>query len=204
MLEGLYGITDIDKTPYDHVESMVEQALLGGMKILQLRDKHTPTKELFPLAKALKKLCHVHKAIFIVDDNVELVELCDADGLHIGKDDIPLSEARKRLPEKIIGVSCYGSMELAHKARQEGATYVAFGSFFPSPTKPKAPVVPSTILAQAKQELDIPVCAIGGITSDNASVLIEKGVDMVSVIHDLWVCEDIKAQAQQYKRLFQK
>lgn len=204
MLKGLYGITDEEKTPYDQVESMVEQALQGGMKILQLRDKHSATNALLTLAKSLKALCHQHGAIFIIDDNVELVELCDADGLHIGKDDMTLSDARKRLPEKIIGVSCYGSIELAHKAQNEGASYVAFGSFFPSPTKPRAPVVPDALLTQAQDELNLPVCAIGGITSNNASTLIEKGVDMVSVIHDLWVCEDIKRQAQKYQILFQK
>lgn len=202
MLQGLYGITDIDKTPYNRVEFMVEEALKGGMKILQLRDKQTPTSELLPLAKVLQSLCSQFGATFIVDDNIDLVEQCDADGLHIGKDDMPLTEARKRLPNKIIGVSCYGKMELAHKAQSEGATYIAFGSFFPSPTKPKAPVVPGDILIQAKNELKIPVCSIGGITSENASVLIEKGADMVSVIHDLWVCEDIREKALAYQKLF--
>lgn len=206
MLKGLYVITDERLTPYEEnkIFTMVERALKGGAKLVQLRDKSTEDEELIKIAKDLKKLCHRFLAYFIVNDRVELALKIEADGVHIGKDDPDLREVRKSFKDKIIGVSCYGDLERAIKAEQEGASYVAFGSFFPSPTKPESQLVDKKILTLAKKYLKIPICAIGGITLERAKELIEAGADLIAVVSDIWKAKDIEAQAKAYVRLFEK
>lgn len=198
MLYGLYGITDTTLTPYDKVLKMVEQALLGGMTILQLRDKEAKDEAIEPIAKELMALCQQHSALFFIDDRAELAAKLGAH-LHIGKDDMTLQEARSILPNAIIGVSCYGDIERAKTMESKGADYVAFGSCFPSPTKPKSSIIPLDVIHQAKSILSIPICTIGGITHKNYAQLTERGADMVSVIHDLWSTESIKARAESYR-----
>ncbi len=202
MLRGLYGLTDTKLTPYNTVLAQAKEALKGGMRILQLRDKEKSIDELLDIAIALKELCREHGAIFIIDDSLELALRCGADGLHIGKDDIGLVEARRALGDKIIGVSCYGDIDRAQELERLGASYVAFGSFFRSPTKPNSQVVSADILKTAKERLQIPVCAIGGITLENCKPLIEAGVNMVAVISDLWGSLDICEKSKAYSRLF--
>ncbi len=205
-LRGFYAITDPRLTPYEGKEifKKVESALRGGTKLLQLRDKYHSNEYLIPIATELKALCKDYGAIFIIDDRVELAKICEADGVHLGKDDAPLSHARDFLgKDKIIGASCYSSLEKAIRAEKEGADYVAFGSFFPSPTKPEAPLAPKDILKKAKKILSIPVCAIGGITLEKAGELIDMGADMIAVISDLWNSEDIEKKAREYSALFE-
>lgn len=202
MLKGLYGITDTKLTPYDKVLYLVELALKGGMKILQLRDKDSKTEELVDIAKKLKELCHRYNAYFIIDDRLELAKLCDADGLHIGEDDVSLKEAKKALGEKIIGVSCYGFINRAIEAQNLGASYVAFGSFFPSPTKPSSKLVSMDILREAKKRLTIPICAIGGIDEKNCKSLIDSGSDMIAVISNLWNSNDVYKKAVEFSKFF--
>ncbi len=202
-LRGLYAITDERLTPIDSMLSQVEECLSGGARIIQLRDKSTPNDELLPTAKRLRRLCHRYGARLIINDRVELCLKVGADGVHVGKEDADCQSARKALgKDAIIGVSCYNELERAIIAAQQGADYVAFGSFFPSPTKPEAVRAPVSLIRMAKEILDIPVCAIGGITAENAQTLIANGVDMVAVISDIWMANDIKAQASKYKRLF--
>ncbi len=202
-LRGLYAITDERLTPPDSILLQVEQCLSGGAKVIQLRDKTTPNDKLLQTAKRLRRLCHRYGARLIINDRVELCLKAGADGVHVGKDDAECQAVRKALgKDAIIGVSCYNELERAISAAKHGADYVAFGSFFPSPTKPEAVRAPVSLIRRAKEILDIPVCAIGGITAENAQILVANGVDMVAVISDIWTAKDIKAQAEKYKRLF--
>lgn len=204
VLKGLYAITDPLLTPYesDIILLKVETVLKAGAKIIQLRDKNNDDEFLLPIAKKLKKLCESYQAIFIVNDRIDLAIKCDAHGVHLGKDDFSFKEARQLLKEKIIGVSCYGDLERAKLAESLGANYVAFGSFFPSPTKPEAKLVKKEVLSEAKKVLKVPVCAIGGITLERAKELINLGADMIAVISDLWKAKDLFGRAKAYVELF--
>jgi thiamine-phosphate pyrophosphorylase len=148
-------------------------------------------------------LCHQFNVPLIINDSLRLADLVGADGVHIGRDDGVIREARLILgPDKIIGVSCYQSIELALKAQAAGADYVAFGSFFPSATKPDAPLAEMALLQQATQQIHIPIVAIGGIALDNASSLIDAGADAIAVISALFESEDVAVTARQFADLF--
>lgn len=202
MLHGLYAITDTTLTPAHTLLDQVEQAILGGIKILQLRDKCHTDSELLASALDLKALCSAHGVIFIMNDRLELAQQVDADGIHLGQHDLDFSLVRRSLPDKIIGVSCYGDLARAEHFQDLGADYVAFGACFKSSTKPLANPIPASLLHEAKQNLHIPICAIGGITLDNASVLVQQGADMLAVINDLWSSPDVFARAKAFSQLF--
>ena len=203
-LRGLYAITDSKLTPYGEIERYVSEAIRGGVSILQLRDKEASDEELYGVAVKLKRLCEANDVTFIIDDRVLLAKAVDADGIHIGIEDIEVYRAREIIGDgKIIGVSCYGDLERAKNVIKDGADYVAFGSFFPSPTKPHAKVVDKSVLTEAKS-LGVPVCAIGGITVDNGGELVLAGADMLSVISALWggdIYENSIKLASFYKNL---
>ncbi len=203
-LKGFYVITDEKLTPYenDQILKKVEEALKGGAKIVQLRDKTHSNNFLIPYAKKLKNLCQKYGALFIIDDRIELVLEVNADGVHLGKDDFPPEEARKILKNKIIGVSCYGDLERAKLMESLSVNYVTFGSFYSSPTKPEAKVISKNILVQAKKVLKISICAIGGINLERAKELVSLGADMIAVVSDIWQAKDIKKRAEEYSKLF--
>ncbi|MGE4295600.1 MAG: thiamine phosphate synthase [Campylobacterales bacterium] len=202
MLKGLYAISDENLTPDGRLLEHAEAVLKGGAKLFQLRHKSGSDEALLPIARELKALCECHNALFIVNDRVELAKNAQAHGLHMGKDDGELKAARAHLGAKtLIGVSCYGDLARARTMQEAGADYVAFGSFFVSPTKPAAAVVAASVLTEAKKRLLIPLCAIGGITLQNAPSLIEAGADMVAVISDLWQ-NGATDRARQYAQLF--
>jgi thiamine-phosphate pyrophosphorylase len=151
----------------------------------------------------LRALCREFGTIFIINDNIDLAVETDADGVHIGRDDATLQMARRALgPDKIIGVSCYDDWSRAAAAAAGGADYLAFGSFYPSKTKPAAVRADMGLLRQAKQQFLIPVVAIGGIDLENAPQLIHEGADALAVISDLFGADDIVARAISYKKLF--
>jgi thiamine-phosphate pyrophosphorylase len=174
----------------------VRAALEGGLALLQYRRKHGTRAE----ADAIVKLAKEFHVPVIVNDDVELALAAGADGAHLGKDDGDFAAARKRLKGKIIGASCYDRLDLAHAAVAAGADYVAFGSVFASPTKPGAVRAP---LALFKNDLGVPLCAIGGITLANAPQAIAAGADLLAVISDLFDAPDIAARAREYGVLFQ-
>ncbi len=199
-LQGLYVITD--GSTGDTLFHKVEQALRGGASIVQYRDKTTDTQHREQEASVLQALCREHNALFIVNDDVELAKTVQADGVHVGKDDAALTSAREYLgTSAIIGVSCYNRLELALQAAQQGADYIAFGSFFPSPTKPHAPRATLEVLREARQQLDVPICCIGGITLENAPALLHSGADMLAVITDVFGAPDIARQAACFQNL---
>ncbi len=202
-LTGLYAITDASATDSQNTIVSVEHALCGGARIIQYRDKSSNQKQRLETCLALRELTQQFDAVFIVNDDIELAQLTKADGVHLGQDDISLIEARKLLGENtIIGISCYNRFDLAEQASKEGADYIAFGRFFPSLTKPDAETAKVTLIQQAKQELDIPVVAIGGITAENGGALIKGGADMLAVVDGLFGQTNIEAAAKSYQQLF--
>jgi thiamine-phosphate pyrophosphorylase len=190
-LRGLYAITP--EAP-DTVEK-VRRALEGGIALLQYRRKQRDLHE----AREIAALARRHKVPLIVNDDVELALELDADGAHLGRDDGDFGAARKRLAGRILGASCYNDAELARRAIAGGADYVAFGSVFASPTKPGAVRAPLALFAA---ELQVPLCAIGGITLENAPSVIEAGADLLAVLSDLFDAPDIAGRAAQYRKLF--
>ncbi|MDH5472083.1 MAG: thiamine phosphate synthase [Gammaproteobacteria bacterium] len=202
-LAGLYVITDEHLIPEPQFIQQIEFALQGGARIVQYRDKSQDKTKRLKQSQALKELCHQYQAPLIINDDIELAIESGADGVHIGAHDTPLTEARKKLgANKIIGVSCYNDFSLAVTAQQQQADYIAFGSFFSSSTKPDAKKAEVALLSRARQELQIPVCAIGGITSDNAGQLISAGADILAVINDIFSHHDIKTASLKISNQF--
>lgn len=203
-LSGLYGITDQQLMPdLTSMLKQVEKSLKGGTKIIQYRDKSSDLKKRVEQASALNTLCKQHKAILLINDDAGLAAGIGAAGVHLGQSDGAVTEAREMLgPDAIIGVTCHDSIQLAEKAVAEGADYVAFGAFFPSKTKPDAKPAPMSLLQEAKQKVQLPIVAIGGISVDNADQIISAGADMVAVIHALYAQGNIKATAKQFHQLF--
>ena len=198
-IRGLYAIADSTVVTL----AAVEQAILGGARVVQYRDKRGQAEQRERQARALAGLCAAHGVTFIVNDDVALAARVQAHGVHLGRNDAAIDEARRRLgADAVIGVSCYNELERALAAEAQGADYVAFGSFYPSPTKPAAVRAGLELLHQAKARLRVPVVAIGGITTENAASLIAAGADAVAVINDLFARPDIQAAAWGFSRLF--
>lgn len=202
-LRGLYVLTDARLGHGAQLTGAVAQALDGGARVVQLRDKSEDRGTRLRDAEALAALCHARDALLIINDDVELALAVGAHGVHVGREDAPLRQARARLGERaLIGVSCYDDLERARVAAAEGASYVAFGSFYASTVKPGAVRAPLELLHRARTELDIPVAAIGGITPDNGAALVEAGADMLAVITGVFGATDIAAAAARYAALF--
>jgi thiamine-phosphate pyrophosphorylase len=198
---GLYAITQTDhKTPTAVIDD-VAAALKGGAKAIQYRDK--TTRDAYALACQLQALCQQYQVPFIVNDSIELAKALEADGVHLGQDDGDIATARVRLGAKaIIGVSCYNSLERAVAMQKQGATYVAFGRFFPSSSKPLAKPAELQTLVQAKQQLTIPIVAIGGILPSNALPLLQAGADVLAVISGVFD-QQPEQSAKEYQALFE-
>ena len=196
-LDGLYLVADTAFCRERDLEQAVQAALQGGVRIVQYRDKSTDHERRQREAAALATVCAKHDAVFLVNDDVALAAESGADGVHLGKDDADVADARERLgPGAIIGASCYNEFSRAEAAGKAGADYVAFGSVFPSPVKPEAPRAPLDLFEQARAELDIPVCAIGGINATNIAEVAAAGAHMFAVISALLDAPDITGAAQ--------
>jgi len=204
LLHGLYAITDSALIPAENFSDTVEQAILGGTKIIQYRDKTQDATKQFEQAYILRQLCQKYHIPLIINDNIELARQIKADGVHLGKQDENIATARAILGDKaIIGISCYNQLNLAEHAVKMGADYIAFGRFFNSPTKPNAVQASIDLLRQAKQRFkNIPIVAIGGITPENGKQLIEAGADCLAVISGVFGQTDVKMATQQYAELF--
>lgn len=200
-LEGLYAITDARLTPGDKLAECVAAALRGGARWIQYRDKSTDASRRLAEARALADACHAHGAGLIVNDDIELAAASGADGVHIGREDASVENARARLgAQAVIGVSCYNRLDLAEDAATRGADYVAFGSVFPSSTKPEAVRADLDLLRQARARLALPICAIGGIDAGNAAAVAATGVDMLAVISGVFGEEDPEIAAGEIVR----
>lgn len=198
-LSGLYAIT----TSSQNLPQQVEAAIAGGARVIQYRDKSSDQSLRLEQAQQLSQICRAAKIPLIINDDVDLAARVSAAGVHLGRDDIAFNHARRKLGgDAIIGISCYNDFDLALQAQQQGADYIAFGSFFDSPTKPLAIRADSSLLQRAKQELNIPVVAIGGITPDNGKLLIEAGADMLAVISALFAQADVEQASRSFAQLF--
>jgi len=190
-LFGLYAITNETLMPEKNFLQLAEAAISSGIGVLQYRDKSSDKNKKLQQARALKKICDKYNVIFIINDDLKLAQLVDADGIHIGKNDLSLEQTRSKLgTDKIIGVSCYNRLLLAQNAATAGADYIAFGRFFDSSVKPDAPLANIGLISEFKKDFKTPVCCIGGITSQNHHSLIDGEVnaraDMVAVISDIF------------------
>ena len=203
-LRGLYAITP-DCADGARLLADVEAALTGGCRIVQYRDKLSAMPEQLARANALRALTARHGARLLINDDLALCRLVHADGVHLGRDDGNLRLARAILgPDKILGASCYADFATAVAAASAGANYVAFGAVHPSPTKPTAVRAETELFFRTKSAFTADVCAIGGITLENAPPLLAAGVDLLAVITDLFSAPDIAARAAQYQQLFEK
>ena len=199
---GIYAITDCDKLLDDELIEKTEKLLSIGISLLQYRNKTSDKHGKKQLAIALQGLCQDYHTPFIINDDLELAQEINADGIHLGKDDIDITTARQALGKKIIGVSCYNDLDRAISAEHNTADYIAFGSFFPSITKPAAVRADVELLKQAKRQLTIPIVAIGGITPENGRQLVNAGADYLAVISGLYSTADITKTTVNYKKLF--
>lgn len=203
-LHGLYAITP-ECADRQQLLAQVGAALQGGCRVVQFRDKTSAMPERVARARALRELTARFAALLLINDDLALAHLVGADGVHLGQDDGSLASARAILgPDKILGASCYADLACAKRAEAAGADYVAFGAAYPSPTKPEAPLATVDLFFRAKNELTVPICAIGGITLDNAQPLIAAGTALLAVITDLFSAPDIAARATAYQSLFEE
>ena len=199
--QGLYAITD---GPRPDLLQVVEAALRGGAALLQYRDKTREHARRLAEARALRALCTQYRVRLIVNDDVELALTTGADGVHLGERDGELAVARARLgAHAIIGVSCYDLIERARQLATDGADYLAFGAFYPSPTKPKAKRATIALLREAKS-FGLPLVAIGGITPDNAQPLLGAGADFLAAISGVFGQADCAGAARKYAALFDR
>lgn len=203
-LRGLYAITD-SQLLAGRFLSYVEAALEGGVTLLQYRDKSDNQAQRLREAEALRELCERYKTRLIINDDAELAARLGV-GVHLGQTDGPLTPARTLLGIKaIIGSTCHAQLELAEQAAREGASYVAFGRFFNSVTKPGAPAANLELIQQAKARIKLPVAVIGGITLDNAAPLVEHGADLLAVVHGLFGADspqEVTRRARAFNALF--
>lgn len=199
VLHGLYAIS----RPSATLVADVAAALRGGARVVQYRDKSYDAERRLFEARQLKTLCAASEATFIVNDDIMLAQAVHADGVHLGRGDRSIADARALLgPRAVIGMSCYDEIERARAAAAAGADYLAFGSFYPSPTKPDAPRATIELLAEASDEFDLPLCVVGGITPDNGATLVMAGASMLAAISGVFETPDIEAAAAAYANLF--
>lgn len=201
-IRGLYGITP-DEPDTARLLTLTRAALEGGMRILQLRNKVASAALREAQARALRELTREYDCALIINDDAKLAAMVDADGAHLGAEDGSMREARALLgPEKLLGATCYGSLENARIALSDGADHIAFGGFFRSTVKPGNPQRPLSLLTDAKREFKVPVVAIGGITLATTPQLIAAGADSVAVITALYGVPDVTRAAREFCALF--
>lgn len=197
-LPRIYGITDSGLLPTtDQLTTAVETAILSGVSWIQYRAKHLDPDTKLKQAERLMALCQTLNAVLIVNDDVHLAQRIRAHGVHLGQSDMPVGQARAILgPEVLIGVTCHSDLALARKAADEGASYLAFGRFFRSRTKPNAPVAPLSVLQKAKTQFQLPIVAIGGIDATNALEVYRAGADGLACCNSLFDGNNVKSRAE--------
>lgn len=201
-MRGLYLVTpNWDDT--DKLLASTDAALAAGAALVQYRHKDASAALRQEQAAALLALCRRHGRPLVINDHLDLCQALDADGVHLGHTDQDIAQARALLgKDKIVGASCYGELALARSARDAGASYLAFGGFYPSPVKKYTFVTPPEMLDQARAEFTLPIVVIGGMTPANAAPLVARGVDMVAAITSVYGARDPGAAARAFGALF--
>jgi thiamine-phosphate pyrophosphorylase len=201
-MKGLYLVTP----DWDDTEALIkatEIALTVGVGLLQYRHKTASNELRLEQASALLKLCRQHNVPFIVNDHIDLCIALDADGIHVGGTDASVAVVRTLIgKDKILGASCYGDFAMAEQAQIAGASYVAFGGFYPSRVKKYEVSTPASIVSKAKSELTLPVCVIGGMTPEKSKPLVKEGADMVAAISSVYSADDIATAVKEFAALF--
>lgn len=201
-IRGLYVITDEGLIGSRIIEA-VQEAIIGGARIVQYRNKQPQNRDYRAKAVALGALCKDTDTALIINDDPQLAHDIGAAGVHLGEEDGDVAAARFIIGDKAwIGVSCYNDFQRARTAERAGCDYVAFGSFYPSPAKPTAVRAEPALLRRARNELSVPVVAIGGITAVNGARLIAAGADSLAVIHAVFAQRDIRQAARTLQSLF--
>lgn len=203
-MQGVYAITDELLMPENNLlQTKVQAALEGGIRLLQYRNKLASPAVKLQQAQMLKSLCSTYQVPLLINDDLSLCQEVAAAGVHLGQNDGDVNQARRQLgPDAIIGVTCHDSIASALQAQEAGASYVAFGRFFASRTKPNALPARPEILHLAQQKLRIPIVAIGGINAENGASLLAAGADMLAVIHYLFSSPDVMARTKELNMLF--
>ena len=202
-INGLYVITDETMIADADLRHYVEQAILGGASVVQYRNKNSDYETKVSQAEEILKVCNLHSVPLIINDDIALCAEINADGVHLGQNDADIVDAKEHLgSDAIIGITCHNSIDLAIKAQEQGADYVAFGRFFPSQTKPGATPADVSVLEKAQLMLNIPTVAIGGITADNAEQIIAAGASSIAVAGAVFADTDPKGQAEKLAKLF--
>lgn len=200
---GLYAITAETDAEPARLAARVGAAIDGGAVMIQYRAKDRTDRQRRAAASTLVELCRARRVPLIVNDDAFLAAEIGADGVHVGRDDGDARTARRIVGDRcIVGVSCYDRLDLAIAAAGDGASYVAFGSFFASPTKPHAVPAPIGLLSAARERLDVPIAAIGGITADNGGALAEAGASFLAAIDGVFGGADAEQAARAYAALF--
>lgn len=196
----LYAITDPSLLADEKLFSGVEATLKAGCDWIQYRDKSQDESKRLKEASQLLKICNRYSASLIINDDTLLAKKIHAQGVHLGQSDGDVKAARKLLGmDSIIGVTCHNSLDLAQKAIDDGASYIAFGRFFSSNTKPDAQGASLDLLVAAREKFPhIKIVAIGGITPENAKMILDAGANKIAVCHGLFSADDIDAQTKRF------
>ena len=204
IIKGLYAITP-DSADLNTLIQKTQWAIEGGAFMVQYRSKILNRDVKMQQCAAILRLCREYEIPCIVNDDVDMCRILEADGVHLGEKDDNIAEVRHILGEDaIIGSSCYDQLNRAKSAQKEGASYVAFGAMFPTSTKPNAPRATLALLKEAKREIQIPIVAIGGITVNNAHDVIKTGIDAIAVITSLYEDKSIKETTETFVKMFQE
>lgn len=200
----LYAITDPNLLPGERLYNAVAEALEGGCGWIQYRNKTGSAAERLLQAQRLNHICQAAGARLIINDDVALTQSVGAAGVHLGREDGSILAARAVLgPDAIIGATCHDSLEFARQAQAQGASYVAFGRFFASATKPQAKAAPLELITQA-QSLQTPIVVIGGINSDNLLLLKRAGADCFAVCEAVFGGENVRERCKRLNALAQQ
>lgn len=197
----LYAVTDQTWSNNITLKEQVELAIQGGVTFVQLREKKKSKEEIIQIAREIKQITDKYQIPFVINDNVEVALEVDADGVHVGQEDMKAVEARRILGDKkIIGVSVH-TVEEAVEAQKMGANYIGVGAVFPTSTKKNAVKMSNKTLQDICQAVDIPVVAIGGIQTENIMELKESGIDGIAVVSAIFSKKDIKQAAKELREM---
>jgi len=200
---GVYAITDCENFPDGTVLGKTRVMLEQGIAVLQYRNKNRASPEYLPLAQQLLSLCRQYDCPLIINDDLELTRSIDADGLHLGQNDLAIGTARSGLGHgKLIGCSCHDRLETAIEAERQGADYIALGAFYRSPTKPDAGRIELSRLQTIRRAVSGPIVAIGGITPANGRAVVKAGADMLAAVSGLYGAADTARAVRQYQACF--
>lgn len=196
----LYAVTNRSWAGKKTLYEQIEEALIGGVTCVQLREKDLEEKAFLAEAVKIKELCHSYNVPFLINDNVKVAIACKADGVHVGQSDLPVSEIRKMVSDDFIIGATAKTIEQAQKAEKDGANYLGVGAIFPSPTKKDAIRITSKQLKEICASVSIPAVAIGGINLFNMTEISGCGMKGIAVVSAIFAADNIKIATQELKK----